>query len=110
MPNGSELKSPAAKALRAAGYKPCPRWWLTEEQMELLAYMARQNADDVNRIRCEANATQAVAQQIDAAWEQWRNTREEVEAETDHSRGTEEGTTDGPSGQARGETSTDTEI
>ena len=54
MPNGSDLKSPAAKALRAAGYKPCPRWWLTEEQMELVAYMAAQNADDVNRIRAEA--------------------------------------------------------
>ena len=55
MPNGSELKSPAGKALRAAGYKPCPRWWLTDEQMELVAYMARQNADDVNKIRGEAN-------------------------------------------------------
>jgi len=72
MPNGSELKSPAAKALRAAGYKPCPRWWLTEEQMELVAYMARQNADEVNRIRGEANATQAVARQIDAAWKKRR--------------------------------------
>ena len=65
MPNGSELKSPAAEALRAAGYKPCPRWWLTDEQMELLAYMARQNADDVNRIRGEANAK--AKQQIDLA-------------------------------------------
>ena len=65
MPNGSELKSPAAEALRAAGYKPCPRWWLTDEQMDILAYMARQNADDVNRIRGEANAK--AKQQIDLA-------------------------------------------
>jgi len=55
MSNGSELKSPGAQALRAAGYKPCPRWWLTQDQMELVEYMARQNADDVNRIRNEAN-------------------------------------------------------
>ncbi len=55
MSNGSELKSRGAIALRAAGYKPCPRWWLTQDQMELVEYMARQNADDVNRIRNEAN-------------------------------------------------------
>lgn len=55
MSNGSELKSPGAQALREAGYKPCPRWWLTQDQMELVEYMARQNADDVNRIRNEAN-------------------------------------------------------
>jgi hypothetical protein len=45
----------AAKALRAAGYKLCPRWWLTDEQLDLVAYMARQNADDVNNIRHAAN-------------------------------------------------------
>ena len=51
MSNGSELKSPGAQALRAAGYKPCPRWWLTAEQMELVEYMAKQNEADVTRIR-----------------------------------------------------------
>jgi hypothetical protein len=51
MSNGSELKSAGAQALRAAGYKPCPRWWLTAEQMELVEYMAKQNEADVNRIR-----------------------------------------------------------
>lgn len=54
MSNGSELKSPAAKALRAAGYKPCPRWWLTQEQMDLLEYMAKQNQAEVNAIRRDA--------------------------------------------------------
>jgi hypothetical protein len=57
MSNGSELKSPGAMALRAAGYKPCPRWWLTEEQMELVSYMASQNSAEVNRIRNMANGT-----------------------------------------------------
>ena len=56
MSNGSELKSKGAQALRAAGFKPCPRWWLTDEQLELVAYMARQNQDEVNRIRAEANS------------------------------------------------------
>lgn len=51
MSHGSELKSAGAQALRAAGYKPCPRWWLTAEQMELVEYMAKQNEADVTRIR-----------------------------------------------------------
>lgn len=71
MGNGSELKSRGAQALRAAGYLPCPRWWLTAEQMELVAYMARQNAVDVNRIRGEANGVRPEAKkaaEIDAAW------------------------------------------
>ena len=74
MGNGRELKSPAAEALRAAGYKPCPRWWLTDEQMDILAYMARQTADDVNRIRGEANAKPELTpeQQIDLAWKKRR--------------------------------------
>lgn len=55
MSNGSELKSKVAMALRAAGYKPCPRWWLTQDQMDLLEYMAKQNEAEVNRIRREEN-------------------------------------------------------
>lgn len=73
MTNGSELKSPAAMALRAAGYKPCPRWWLTAEQMELVAYMAMQNGDEVNRIRAAANkkgrAEWTKEQEIEKAWQ-----------------------------------------
>ncbi len=72
MSNGNELKSPGAMALRAAGYKPCPRWWLTEEQMELVAYMAQQNEAEVNRIRAAAypqgRDTWTKQQEIDAAW------------------------------------------
>lgn len=72
MSNGSELKSKAAMALRAAGYKPCPRWWLTAEQMELVAYMAMQNASEVNRIRAEAYPERCKRwtkeQEIEAAW------------------------------------------
>jgi hypothetical protein len=51
MSNGSELKSLGAQALRAAGFKPCPRWWLTAEQLELVEYMAKQNELEVNSIR-----------------------------------------------------------
>lgn len=68
MSNGSELKSPGAQALRAAGYKPCPRWWLTQEQLDLVAYMARQNEDDVNRIRAGATRPLTREQEIERAW------------------------------------------
>lgn len=68
-----------AKALRAAGYTPCPRWWLTQEQMDLVAYMAEQNAAEVNRIRGEARPAPAELtpeQQIEQAWQKWRQERE----------------------------------
>lgn len=54
MSNGSELKSPGAMALRAAGYAPLPRLWVTQEQMELVRWWAEQNKAEVNRIRAEA--------------------------------------------------------
>lgn len=74
MSGGSELKSPGAMALRAAGYKPCPRWWLTDEQMELVAYMASQNSAEVNRIRSMAvmSAEERKAAELEAAWEMQR--------------------------------------
>ena len=53
MGNGHELKSASSRALRAAGYVPLPRWWVTREQLELIAYMAEKNSDEVNRIRLE---------------------------------------------------------
>jgi hypothetical protein len=68
--NGSELKSPAAQALRAAGYKPLPRWWVTQDQLDLIAYMIRHNAEEVNRIRNQANRkTLTREQEIDQAWQ-----------------------------------------
>ncbi len=70
MSGGSELKSPGAAALRAAGYIPCPRWWMTAEQMELVAYMAAQNSAEVNRIRSMAvmKDEERKAADLEAAW------------------------------------------
>ena len=56
MSNGSELKGKGAEALRAAGYVPLPRWWVTKEQLDLIEYMVGDNAAEVNRIRTEAKA------------------------------------------------------
>lgn len=51
----SASDSPAARALRAAGYVKLPGWWVTQEQMDLIEYMARQNLPEVNEIKERAN-------------------------------------------------------
>jgi hypothetical protein len=43
--------SPGARALRLAGYVKLPAWWVTEEQLELIAYMAKQNLAEINKIK-----------------------------------------------------------
>lgn len=78
MSNGSELKSPSAKALRAAGYLPLPRWWVKKEDLDLIEYMAKQHQAEVNRIRNEARAgmearadgssSLTTEEQIELAW------------------------------------------
>ena len=80
MSHGSELKSKGAMALRAAGYKPCPRLWLTDEQLDLLVYMANQNADEVNRIRAEANRGRPLTkeEEMELAWQKTRTGGESI--------------------------------
>ena len=56
----------ASEALRAAGYRRIPAWWATDEQIELVEYMVKQNGRDVNRIRAEALGMS----EIDAARQQ----------------------------------------
>lgn len=76
MSNGSELKGKGARALRAAGFKPCPRWWLTQEQLDLVEYMAKQNQDEVNRIRAEANSRPLTKdEEIELAWQRMKTGR-----------------------------------
>ncbi|WP_300440329.1 hypothetical protein [uncultured Mameliella sp.] len=41
----------SAKALRAAGYVPLPRWWVTQDQLEVIRRIAMGNEGEVNRIR-----------------------------------------------------------
>lgn len=53
----SASDSPAARALRAAGYVKLPGLWVTQEQMELISWMARQNLDKINAIKEKANAS-----------------------------------------------------
>jgi hypothetical protein len=46
--------SPGARALRRAGYVKLPAWWVTEEQLLLIEYLARQNLETITRIKDEA--------------------------------------------------------
>jgi hypothetical protein len=46
--------SPGARALRQAGYVKLPAWWVTEEQLQLIEYMAKQNLAEINRIKDQA--------------------------------------------------------
>jgi hypothetical protein len=55
--------SPGAKALRLAGYVKLPAWWVTQEQLELIEYMARQNLPDINKIK----------ERVEACQPQWRS-------------------------------------
>lgn len=43
--------SPAARALRAAGYVKLPGLWVTQEQFELAIYMAQLNYAKVKEIK-----------------------------------------------------------
>ena len=38
-------------ALRKAGYVPLPRWWVTQDQFEVIERMAKGNKDEVWRIK-----------------------------------------------------------
>jgi hypothetical protein len=43
--------SPGARALRRAGYVKLPAWWVTQEQLELIEYMTKQNLPEINKIK-----------------------------------------------------------
>jgi hypothetical protein len=47
----SASDSPAARALRDAGFVKLPGWWVTQEQMDLIEYMARQNLPEIQKIK-----------------------------------------------------------
>lgn len=82
MSNGSELKGKSAVALRAAGYLPLPRYWVTREQMDLIMYMVRQNEEDVTRIRVEANGLPELTEEerkkreVEKAWRKMKAGKE----------------------------------
>lgn len=43
--------SPAARALRAAGYVKLPGWWVTLEQYQLILWIAEKNKAEIDRIK-----------------------------------------------------------
>ena len=78
MSSGSEVKHKVALALRAAGYKPLPRWWVRAEDFELVEYMAQKCADEVNRIRAaEHNRPLTKEEEIELAWKKMKGQNNE---------------------------------
>jgi hypothetical protein len=81
MSNGSELKSDGAKALRAAGFVPLPRWWVRPEDLSLIEYMARKHSEEVSAIRARVIREKAERQererQMAKAWAANRRAGEE---------------------------------
>lgn len=56
MPRSASF-SPGAVALRLAGYVKSPSFWVTQEQFELIQWMAKQNKEDIDRIKNDAEKT-----------------------------------------------------
>lgn len=61
-----------ARALREAGYRPLPRWWVTPEQMDVIAFMSRQNEAAIRAIKDRVHAERpmplTLEEEIEAAW------------------------------------------
>lgn len=53
MPRSASF-SPGAVALRLAGYVKSPSFWVTQEQYEMIVWMANQNKSEIERIRQDA--------------------------------------------------------
>jgi hypothetical protein len=43
--------SPGARALRLAGYVKSPSFWVTQEQYEMIVWMAQQNKEEIEAIK-----------------------------------------------------------
>jgi len=46
-----ERRAVSAEALREAGYVPIPRWWVTPDELDVIARMAHNHDQHVNEIR-----------------------------------------------------------
>lgn len=53
----SASDSPGARALRRAGYLKSPSFWVTQEQYDMILWMAHQNKNDVDAIKEQAYGT-----------------------------------------------------
>lgn len=52
MPKKRDHKpTPTADALRKAGFSPIPRWWVTQDQLDVIRRMALGNEGVVTEIR-----------------------------------------------------------
>jgi hypothetical protein len=53
MPRDASM-SPGAVALRLAGYVKLPGWWVHEDDLEIIKYLAEKRLPEINRIKDQA--------------------------------------------------------
>jgi hypothetical protein len=56
----SASDSPAARALRDAGYVKLPGWWVPLEQYQMILWMAEKNKAEIDRIKQAAHAIRSL--------------------------------------------------
>jgi hypothetical protein len=56
----SASDSPAARALRDAGYVKLPGWWVTLEQYQMILWMAEKNKAEIDRIKQAAHSIRSL--------------------------------------------------
>ena len=68
-----DATSRPAIALRAAGFKRTPNFWVTDEQLELIRLIADQNLEEISAIRLKVHADADKQMQMDLAWKTKEN-------------------------------------
>jgi xanthine dehydrogenase iron-sulfur cluster and FAD-binding subunit A len=53
--------SPGARALRQEGFVKLPGLWVTEEERDLVVFMAEKHLPEINRIKAEAERLDLLA-------------------------------------------------
>jgi hypothetical protein len=53
MPRDASM-SPGAVALRRAGFVKLPGWWVHEDDLEIIKYLAEKRLPEINRIKDQA--------------------------------------------------------
>jgi hypothetical protein len=66
----------AATALRAAGFVPLPRLWVSESDMAAIHAIAHRHEPTVNEIRAAAAREAERQAQIERAWQQMKGAAE----------------------------------
>lgn len=51
---GKDKPSTVHEALRKAGFVPLPRWWVKQDELDVIHRIAHNHEDQINEIRAKA--------------------------------------------------------